>query len=308
MILTLTLNPAIDVELTTDRIIYDDRSYIRSESFQPGGKGVNQAITLQGYGANVEAVAPCGGPMGERFANLIRTKGVDVTLIPVAGDLRRNLAITDTNGLTLKLDQRGPEFTAEEVARIEAAVVGRLAEASWLTLMGSIPPGVPGEIYARLIARARDLGVRTLLDSSGEPVRGALAAKPTIAKPNRPEAERLLGRGLLSEFDFLKAAGELHAMGPENVILSLGAQGAIAVSGEGRWRATTQPVSGGSPIGAGDVLGATVIFALEQGEPFVDAFRLGVAAGMVAASRPGLGSGSLEDVRAVLGDVTIREV
>ena len=72
MILTLTLNPAIDVEITTDRIIYDDRTYIRSELFQPGGKGVNQAITLQGYGAEVEAVAPCGGAMGERFASLHR--------------------------------------------------------------------------------------------------------------------------------------------------------------------------------------------------------------------------------------------
>jgi len=307
MILTLTLNPAIDVELTTDRIIYDDRSYIESESFQPGGKGVNQAITLQGYGAEVEAIAPCGGPMGERFANLIRAKGVNATLIPVAGDLRRNLAITDQNGLTLKLDQRGPTFTAEEVSRIEEAVLRRLPQASWLTLMGSAPNGVPTDFYARLVSRASELGVCTLLDSSGDPVRAAMAAHPTITKPNRPEAERLLGRGLLSEFDFLKAAEELHAMGPENLILSLGAQGAVAVTTEGRWRATTEPVSGGSPIGAGDVLGATTIFALDQGDSFQDAFRLGVAAGMVAASRPGLGSGSLEDVRAVLGDVKIRE-
>lgn len=307
MILTLTMNPAIDVELTTDRIIYDDRTYIESESFQPGGKGVNQAITLHGYGAQVEAIAPCGGPMGERFAALIRAKGVPATLVPVDGDLRRNLAITDQNGLTLKLDQRGPAFSAEEVERVEAAVLRRLPEASWLTLMGSSPPGAPADLYARLVARACEAGVHTLLDASGDSVRAAMAARPTIVKPNRPEAERLLGRGLLSEYDFLKAADQLRVMGPENVVLSLGAQGAVAVTTEGQWRATTQPVSGGSPIGAGDVLGATMIFALQQGESYLDAFRLGVAAGMVAASRPGLGSGSLADVRAVLDDVKIRE-
>lgn len=308
MILTLTLNPAVDVSLTTDRIAYDDRTYIDGESFEPGGKGINQAITLHGYGAEVHAVAPFGGAMGERFANLLRARGVEATLIPVRGETRRNLAISDATGLTLKLDQRGPELTSAEIEKVREAVCNRLKSADWLTLMGAAPAGVPDDFYPRLIRSAQKAGVQTLVDTSGDALRPALEAGPTLAKPNRPEAERLLDRSLLTERDFVQAAHEIRGLGPLNVILSLGGQGAVAATSEGVFRATTHPAEGGSPIGAGDVLGATTIWALLDGQPFPDAFRFGVAAATVAAGRPGLGSGSLDDVRATAPEVDVRRI
>lgn len=308
MILTVTLNPAVDVSLTTDRIIYDDRSYITSESFEPGGKGINQAVTLHGYGADVHAIAPYGGAMGERFARLLREKGVSATLVPMQGETRRNLAISDGSGLTLKLDQRGPSLRDSELEAVRAAVCERLPSASWLTLMGSLPAGVPDDFYGRLIRSAQRAGVKTLLDTSGEALRPSLEAGPTVAKPNRPEAERLLERNLLTESDYVRAVKEIRAMGPKCVLLSLGGQGAVAATEEALFRASTEPAEGGSPIGAGDVLGATTIWALQQGDAFPDAFRFGVAAATAAAGRPGLGAGSLDEVRAMLPKVEVRRI
>ncbi len=308
MILTLTLNPAVDVSLMTDRIIYDDRSYITSESYQPGGKGVNVARTLKAYGADVAAVSTHGGETGRRFVQLLSQVGVETTLIEVRGETRRNVAVIDEEGLTLKLDQRGAPLSAEELEKVEAALRERLPSASWLTLNGSTPPGAPPDVYPRLIELAREHGVRTLLDTSGPALPAGLAAKPTLAKPNRPEAERLLGRALFGDKDALAGAEEIRSMGAESVILSQGGQGAIAVWEGGRLKAVPPSIQTGSPIGAGDVLGATVVWKLREGEPFDEAFLWGVAAATVAASRPGLGAGDPKDVAAMRKRVQVREI
>ncbi len=295
-VLTLTLNPAVDVSIATERIVYDDRVYITSESWKPAGKGINGATVLHRYGAEVEAIAPFGGEMGSRFATLLADTQLPVTLVPVSGETRRNVAVTDSEGLTLKLDQKGSSMSEDELARIEAKLLERLPRAKWLTLTGSLPPGVPLDTYAKLIALAQERDVATFLDTTGEALPVGLAAGPSLAKPNRPEAERLLGRSLFGESDALAAAEEIQAMGAERVLLSLGSQGAVAVWEQGRLRATPPSAAKGSPIGAGDVLGATCIWALLRGEPFPEAFRWAVAAGTVAAGLPGLEFGSLEDV------------
>lgn len=309
MILTLTLNPAVDVTLTTDRIIYDDRSYINAESYQAGGKGINAARAIRDFGwTEVQAIAPYGGVMGHRFAQLVRDSGLPVTLIPVQGETRRNVAVVDDEGLTLKLDQRGNPLSAVELERVEAALLEELPRASWLMLNGSVPPGVPEGYYAKLIRLAREHGVKTLVDTSGAGLTLALAAQPTLVKPNRPEAERLLGRGLLSERASLAAALEILGRGPEHVILSLGGQGAIAVWGSSRIQAIPPEIRGGSPIGAGDVLGAVTVSALRRGDSFREAFVWGVAAATVAASLPGLGTGPVEEIARMRERIEVLEI
>ena len=306
MILTLTLNPAVDVSLHTDRIVYDDRVYINAERRQPGGKGVNATRVLHGYGAAVHAVATCGGLNGQRFRRLVEQRGLPMTLIEVEGETRRNIAVVDGEGLTLKLDQHGAELSADERERVEAAVLERLAGASWLTLMGSLPPGVPPDYYGRLIGLARQRGVETLLDTGEPALSRALEAGPSLAKPNRPEAERLLERPIVSEHDAAEAAEEIRERGAERVILSLGSGGAVAAFEDGVLRATPPPAEGGSPIGAGDVLGATVIWRLTLGDDFREAFVWGVAAATVAAGRSGLGHGTVEEVERMRESVELR--
>ena len=191
---------------------------------------------------------------------------------------------------------------------IERRLIKKLPNATWLTLTGSLPPGVPTNYYARLIRMARRHGVKTLLDTTGEAAPVALVSGPDLAKPNRPEAERLLGRSLLTEPHSAEAAEEIRRMGAEHVIISLGSQGAVAAWPGGRLRAVPRETKTGSPIGAGDVLGATCIWALDRGEPFPEAFRWAVAAATVAAGLPGLGCGTIADVREALEEIEIREV
>ena len=308
LVLTLTLNPAVDVSIATESIVYDDRVYITGESAQPAGKGINAATVLHRYGATVEAVAPFGGEMGSRFANLLAESQIPVTLVPVNGETRRNIAVTDSEGLTLKLDQRGSALTAEELERLESKLLEKLPQAAWLTLTGSLPPNVPVTTYAELVALAQKHNVSTLLDTTGDALPVGLAAGPTLAKPNRPEAERLLGRSLFSESDAITGAEEIQAMGAQRVLLSLGSQGAVAVWEQGRLRAIPPVTAKGSPIGAGDVVGAVCIWALLRGESFPEAFRWAIAAGTVAAGLPGLDFGDLEDVERMRSKVDIHDV
>lgn len=306
MILTLTLNPAIDLTLTTDRINYDDRSLILSEEEHAGGKGINAAQVIHAYGGEVHAIATVGGEMGKTFARLLQASGMPVTLIPVHGETRRNFAITDKQGLTLKLDHEGQILSPEDLSLIEKAVCEKLPQAKWLMLTGSLPPGVPPDYYARLIHHARERGVPTLFDSSGEALRMGLAANPTLAKPNRPEAERLLNRTILSQSQAASAAEEIRRMGPERVILSLGSQGAMAASEEGLLHAVPPVVQAGCPLGAGDVLGATCVWALTRNHSFPEAFAWAVAAATVAAAKPGLTFAPLEEVEKMKKRVEIR--
>lgn len=308
MIVALSLNPAVDVALTTDRIVYDDRTYVEDESESPGGKAINAARVLNSYGMETQAIAPYGGRNGERFSSLIRAAGIPITLVPVEGQTRRNIAISDRQGLTIKLDQRGAPMSAEELKRVEDALDPFMREASWLVLSGRLLPGVPDDFYASLIEKASGMGVATLLDTSGAPLELALKAGPSIVKPNRVEAERLLGRSLLTEAQGAEAARAIQGMGAQRVVLSMGVQGAIAAWENGVLRAKTPPARGGSPIGAGDVLAATCLWALLEEKPFPDALRWAVAAGSVSAGLPALGYGSLRDVERYLPQVAAYEL
>src|SRR5262249_2258083 len=159
MILTLTVNPAIDHTVTTDRISYEDRVYVKTSFEQAGGKGINAARVIHGLGAPVWALATSGGATGRRFEKLLADSRLPVRLIPIRHPIRRNLTISDSHGLTIKLDEAGPEISPEEARQIEAAVRSKLDRATWLLLCGSLPPGLSADFYARLIDMARKKNV-----------------------------------------------------------------------------------------------------------------------------------------------------
>jgi len=149
-------------------------------------------------------------------------------VVPVENEIRTNLTITDKHGLTVNLNEVGPTLSKEEVARVEQAVKETLDRASWLMMCGSLPPGVPPSFYGRLIAAARKKKVKTLLHADGEALIQGIEERPTLATPNQQEADRLLGRTLLTRTHYLEAAERIRTMGPESVLLSLGSRGAAA--------------------------------------------------------------------------------
>ena len=305
MILTLTLNPAIDLALGVKRISLSEREFLTSEAETAGGKGINAAKVIHAYGGKTLAVAPVGGRCGERFAALLRTERIPVALVPVKGETRRNVAITDERGRTVKVDQKGVPLSTEELCRIEVTIQQRLPDLSWLMLTGSVAPGTPDGIYRRLCAIGKQAGIPVLVDTSGPALATTLASGPSIIKPNLSEAAELLGRSLPTLREAAKAAEELRDLGAEAVVLSLGADGAIGANAEGVHLARVRTARRGSAVGAGDVLAATCVWALDRGETFREALHWSVAAATVAASLPGLEFGSIDEADAARREVEI---
>lgn len=306
MILTLTLNPAIDRTVTADRLVFEDRAYILSRGESAGGRGLNASAVLHSFGVPTLAILTAGGETRGVLEADLAQMGLPYELVPIAASVRTNLIITDRRGLTVKLNEPGPAMTAEEIGRVEEAVCRRLPQASWLMLCGSLPPGVPPETYSRLIRAAKRAGVRTLLDTDGEVLQNCLLEGPTAVTPNRQEASALLNKTLITGQHFRTAAQRILAMGAESVILSLGSRGAIGARGSELVEAIAPRVDSVCPIGAGDALNAAFVWAMTRKDDFAEAVRWGVAAGTASARLPGMQFAGLDQTREIYERVQLR--
>jgi len=306
LIVTLTINPAIDRIISVDRLAFEDRAYINSSRESAGGRGINASCVLHSFGADTTAVFPSGGDSGKRLESLLRDCGFLISVVPIQHSIRTNLTVTDKHGLTVNLNEAGPVLAKAEVARVERAVKERLDHATWLMVSGSVPPGVPSSLYAKLITMARHRNVKTLLHADGQVLREGIEAKPTVVTPNQQEAERLLGRTLLTRTHGLEVAELIRRMGPESVVLSLGSRGAIGAFADGLMEAIPPRVDAVCPIGAGDALAAAYTWSMTRKANPAEALRWGVAAGTASARLPGMNFASLEQAREVYRQVELR--
>jgi 1-phosphofructokinase family hexose kinase len=306
LILTLTINPAIDRNVTADRLIFEDRAYIMSTKETAGGRGINASHVIHSFGGKTLAILTSGGKCGALLEELVRAYGFPVEVVPIHNEIRTNLTITDKQGLTVKLNEAGPAMDKKELERLEKTTLKQLDHAKWLMLCGSIPPGVPPDIYARLIEAARKKKVQTMLDTDGKALQVGIEAKPTVVHANQAESERLLDTALLTRAGFLDAARKLRAMGAGAVILSLGSRGAVGANGKAMVEALPPRVDAVCPIGAGDALAAAFTWAMVQGSTFEDAVRWGVAAGTASAKLPGVSFASLQATEELYKLVEVR--
>jgi 1-phosphofructokinase family hexose kinase len=306
LIVTLTINPTIDRVISVDRLAFEDRAYINSSRESAGGRGINSSCVIHSFGGHTLALLICGGDAGKRLQEHLQCDGLPFQVVPVENEIRTNLTITDKHGLTVNLNEGGPTLSKAEVVRVERAVKATLDRASWLMICGSIPPGVPPSIYGSLIAAARKKKVKTLLHADGEALRLGIEERPTVVTPNQQEAERLLGRTLLTRTHYLEAAERMRTMGPESVLLSLGSRGAVGAFREGLFEALPPRVDAVCPIGAGDALSAAYTWAMERKNNGVEALRWGVAAGTASARLPGMTFANLEQTQEIYKEVELR--
>ncbi|MEU6757069.1 1-phosphofructokinase family hexose kinase [Streptomyces sp. NPDC046685] len=279
MILTVTLNTALDVTYRVPRLLPHASHRVTAVTERPGGKGINVARVLAALGHEVTATGFAGGPTGSVVRDLLaRSGGVTDALLPCEGSTRRTLAVVDeTSGDTTQFNEPGPLITPAEwslfLARYEEILPGARAVA----LCGSLPPGVPVSAYATLVRQARAVGVPVLLDTSGEALRRGVAARPEIIKPNAAELAELTGSR-----DPLPATRDARRRGAHAVVTSLGPDGLLAATPEGTWRAAPpQPLSG-NPTGAGDSAVAGLLSALVEGLDWPE--RLTRATALAAAT------------------------
>ena len=306
MIVTLTINPAIDRSVTADRLVFEDRAYITSTHESAGGRGINAASVIQSFGGKTLAIVTSGGATGLRLEQFLQSSGFPVEVVRIRNEIRTNLTITDKQGLTVKLNEAGPEMDKDEWERLEKVVKSKLDGAHWLMLCGSVPPGVPADFYARMIEMARKKKVKTLLDTDGDALRAGIEARPTVVTPNQSEAERLLSKALLTRTHFVDAAKRIRSMGAEAVVLSLGSRGVVGAQGKRIVEVLPPRIDAVCPIGAGDAMAAAFTWAMERRGDFDEALRWGVASGTASAKLPGVQFASLSQAEEVYKQVEVR--
>ena len=308
MIVTLTVNPAIDRIISVDRLVFEDRAYINSSRESAGGRGINASSVIHSFGGETLAVFISGGDSGKRLEAQLSANGLPISAVPIRNEIRTNLTVTDKHGLTVNLNEAGPALTKAELTRVERVVAQALDRAQWLMVCGSIPPGVPSSFYGKIIGMARAKKVSTLLHADSEALREGIESKPTVVTPNQQEAERLLGRTILTRTHYLEAARQIHAMGADSVILSLGSRGAVGAFADGLYEALPPRVDAVCPIGAGDALSAAYTWSMTRKRNSADALRWGVAAGTASSRLPGMNFASLAETEEIYRQVELRRV
>jgi 6-phosphofructokinase 2 len=306
LVLTLTINPAVDRTITVDRLVFEDRGYILDRTESAGGRGINASHVIHGFGGKTMALLTSGGENGAKMEKSLARMEFPYQIVRVRQETRTNITISDRQGLTVKLNEIGAPLEPHEVNQIRDLVAKHLAKSRWLMICGSLPPGVPPHFFCEVIEMAKKRHVKTLIDSDGEALSHALESKPSMITPNQPEAERLLGRALLTRTQFLEAIERIKGMGPESVILSLGSRGAIGSGPDGVFEALPPRIDALCPIGAGDALAAALVWSLDKKKQFQDAVRWAVAAGTAKAALPGMTFPTLEQTRAVYKQVEVR--
>jgi len=312
VIVVVCLNPALDVTHRVDAVGWGEVNRPRAVHARPGGKGLNVARTLHALGADVLVLGLAGGITGTGVEAALRGLGVPTAFTPLTGETRRTFSVVDNSRVTA-FHEPGPEVGAAEFADFRVDYEKALTGAQAVVLSGSLPPGLPAGTYATLIEMATAAGVPAVLDAHGEALRRGAAAGPAIVKPNLAELEALAGRRLSTgrgaDRDAVAAAaGQLREAGPQAVVATLGAEGLLAATGDGRWRARPPAVVAGNATGAGDAVAAALVHGLVLGRPWDERLRHAVALGAATAAAPAAGEFRPADYASALPQVTVRRV
>ncbi|MCS6773127.1 MAG: 1-phosphofructokinase family hexose kinase [Thermoflexales bacterium] len=302
----MTPNTAVDRVLGVTRLIPDRTLRAQLLAVGPAGKGVCASMVAAELGYATTATGFAAGALGQWLVEDLKRRGITPAFVEVEGETRTNIVIIGSDDgthttLTSNTLQVHPAQAAQLVAQFGALVV----QARCVVLGGSLPPGAPEDLYPVLIQRARQVGVPVILDASGEALRQGLSARPDWVKPNREELEQLVGRTVDSLEAALEAARAVQAQFGCSVLASLGAEGALVVSGEAVWRAHALAAPIVNPAGAGDALVAGLAIGLSERRPLPDGVRLGIAAATATLSRPGTAELSRRDVERWLGAVRL---
>lgn len=287
-VLTITLNPAVDVSTSVERIEPVHKLRCAPERRDPGGGGVNVARVIARLGGDVAAVFPAGGPIGELLHRLLLDEGLQARAIPVAGVTRESFTVLErVTHQEYRFVLPGAALTSTELDDCLLSVE-QTRDARYVVASGSLPPGAPVDAYARIATAVKARGAKFVLDASGEALRCALTAGVYLVKPNAAELEALLDAPLKNDAAILAAARDLIGNGAAEIVaVSRGSRGAILVTADQALAAEAVPVPVASSVGAGDSFLGALVWSLARGDTLETAFRYALAGGAAALLRPG---------------------
>src|SRR5436190_4736552 len=308
MILTVTVNPALDYTIRLDQFEIGKRAKYRDPEIDPAGKGINVSRMVRRLGEPTLALGFAGGATGELLKQGLDREGIPHDLVPVSGLTRINVTLlTGAEGAATHLHGPGAGVSAADVERLVARVGERLSEARLLVLSGSLPPGMEPSAVIDLLRLARSRRVRVIVDAEKDVLAAAIGAGADLVKPNLLEAAELLGRPLAGVADALSAAREIVARGAGAAVLTMRGEGAVAAAGGRTWKVRAPKEDVVRAIGAGDSFAAGLAVGLLRGAELPEALRLAAAAGTATALHPGTGLGTSEEVARLRDQTELRE-
>ena len=307
MIVTVCLNPAIDVTYRVLELSVGRSHRVLEVHARAGGKGVNVARVLHQLDEPVTVAGLCGGATGAEIAADLQRSGLPAAFTLISGQSRRTVTVVDARDATV-FNEPGPqvsaaEWTAFTAAFDEIAKAGRVVVAS-----GSVPPGCPDTAYAELVAIARANGAAVVLDAEGEQLRHALGARPDVAKPNAAEVAHLFGRPVSTRQDARDAAQLLCNSGAEAGIVSLGAEGFVAVTPSAVFDVRLPRRIRGNQTGAGDALAGAIARGLARHDPWPELLADAAALSAAAVAVPVAGSVAIDVMAEVRPGVVVQKV
>jgi 6-phosphofructokinase 2 len=315
-LVTLTVNPSLDIACTTQKIYPIRKVHTGGEHFDPGGGGVNVARVVHALGGDVLAILLAGSATGELVCDLLRQQGVPYQKVPIAGLTRIDLTVIEQpgegpgSGVEYRFVASGPTVSPAECRA--ALDLLETVQGDWLIASGSLPPGAPEDFYVQAARIAQRRGMRFALDTSGHALAATRAARLgdglELLKPSLGELEKLLGRELTMPQAQEEGALQLLREGAARMVaLTLGWKGAVLAAPEGVWRLRSPDIEVHSAVGAGDSFLAAMAYSLARGEAPDMALAWGIAAGTAATAGIGTARIKRADVEAHFRDLPLPE-
>jgi len=312
MFLTVTLNPCIDHTMFVEGLHPHDSNKIVHSETDAGGKGVNLSRMVVELGGKTLATGFLGGEAGDYVCSVLTRKGVAHDFVEVHPETRTNISVESGDGPPTVFSAKGPQITGFDWENLIAKISTHAKNSDWVVLGGSLPPGVPVESYKILGELVKSCGAKLLIDADGEAMRHGLEAGPDMVKPNKDEAERLLGKPINNLKDAIESVKKLRQRliekgSPDPVaVISLGSRGAVVATSQGVTYGVPPKIEVKSTIGSGDSFLAGYLIALSQTKDHNAALRLATAAGAATALSDGTRIGSKQDTDRFAQQVAVR--
>lgn len=306
-IVTITLNPAIDKNYTVDRLTPEHKLRCPNPLVDPGGGGINVSKALRALDSDSLAIFFAGGMNGDYLQRLLKAEHISTHPIKIEGETRESVVIVDkASAHEYRIVVEGPEISMSALDEVINEL--KKIRPKYVVASGSIPKGLPEDIFAKLAHSIKELDSRFILDTSGKPLQHAVKAGVFLLKPNLKELSNLVGVESLELENVDDAALELIQKGHCGVVVvSLGAGGAMLVTKEGYHQIPAPTVERKSTVGAGDSMVAGMVWSLSHGKSYLEMARMGVACGTAATMSPGTQLFKRSDVERLLKWIEARK-
>ncbi|MGE0048948.1 MAG: 1-phosphofructokinase family hexose kinase [Acidithiobacillus sp.] len=305
-IAALTLNPSVDISYEVDQLVPDQKTSATATRYDPGGNGINVARVLKKLLVCAHSCCVVAGNVGELLQQLLLHQLDSPHCTPVMGETRINVTILQQQpSQQLEITAAGPRISAIALESITQTFLD-LSHGGYGIVTGSVPPGVPEDIYGALTDKIQSAGGKAIVDAHGALLAKAISHRPFLIKPNRYELSLLCGKDLPTLESVVFEAQNLRRQGVQYICVSLGADGALLVGPEGSYIARAPAVTVRSTVGAGDSMVAGLVAGFAQGKHPSEALRLGVACGSATAMQPGTALATRNDVITLLQEVDVQ--